>query len=227
MNRPRHNWSPHNLDLLRAHYPSTPTADLAARLGLDIKLVYAQANRMGLHKGPEFLATSKSGRVLKGGKLGQARQFAPGQTPWNKGKHFVAGGRSAQTRFQPGNQPHTTLPVGAYRIVTDKAGRQSLEQKTGSRSGPNHLRWTPVTRLVWQATHGPVPKGSIIVFKAGQRTTNLAQITLDKLECITRAQNAARNQPRNSNPMLSSLYQLKGAITRQVNRIYQQNQAAS
>jgi hypothetical protein len=33
------------------------------------------------------------------------------------------------------------------------------------------------------------------------------------------AENAQRNHPRSRNPEVRSLYQLKGAITRQVNRI--------
>jgi hypothetical protein len=85
--------------------------------------------------------------------------------------------------------------------------------------GPNHVRWHPVHRLVWEAAHGPVPKGSICVFKPGRRTTVLEEITLDRIEIITRAQNAARNHPRARSPELARLVQLKGAITRQVNRI--------
>ena len=49
-----------------------------------------------------------------------------------------------------------------------------------------------------------------------------ADITVDKVECITRAQNAQRNHPRNKSPELAKLCQLKGAITRQVNRITQE-----
>jgi hypothetical protein len=86
--------------------------------------------------------------------------------------------------------------------------------------GPNHHRWVPVARLVWEAAHGPVPPGHIVVFKSpALRTVVLEQITLDKLDCITRAEHARRNHPRNKHPELGRLIQLKGAITRQVNRI--------
>ncbi|MFD1839535.1 hypothetical protein [Paracidovorax cattleyae] len=64
-----------------------------------------------------------------------------------------------------------------------------------------------------------MPDGHICVFKPGQRTTVLEEITADRVECISRAENARRNHPRNKSPELAKLVQLKGAITRQVNRI--------
>ncbi|KYZ79032.1 hypothetical protein PTBPS01_03975 [Burkholderia pseudomallei] len=50
-------------------------------------------------------------------------------------------------------------------------------------------------------------------------TNKLEEITLDRVECISMAENARRNHPRSKSPELAKLVQLKGAITRQVNRI--------
>ena len=223
-NKPRHIWTAQELATLREMYPTTRTADIAALLGIDLELVYRRANMLHLRKNPEFFARDKSGRIFKGGKLGQATQFAPGQKPWNTGrKGWQAGGRSAETQFHTGALPPTTMPVGAYRVITTKGGKQFLERKVRQVPGASHKRWTPVTRLVWEAAHGPVPKGSIVVFKPGQRSIVLEEITLDKLELLTRAQNAARNSPYTRSPELGRLYQLKGQITRQVNRINNSN----
>lgn len=227
LNAPRRTWTPALLATLRALYPNTRTADIATQMGIDITLVYSQANRMGLRKSAEFHATDKSGRILKGGKLSVATQFTPGQKPWNTGTHYHPGGRCADTQFKPGNLPHTTQPVGAYRIVTNHAsGTQHLERKTSEAKGANHMRWTPVSRIVWEAAHGHVPPGHIIVFKPGQKTLVLAEITIDRVECITRAEHARRNHPNSSNPEIARLIQLKGAITRQVNRINRESQTA-
>lgn len=224
---PPHAWTAAELATLRALYPGTNTADIAAQLGVAIGMVYAQASRLGLRKSAEFHATDKSGRLFKGGTRGQATQFKPGQQPWNAGTNYQAGGRSEQTRFKPGNQPHTTQPVGSYRIVThQRTGAQHLERKTSEAQGANHKRWTPVARLVWEAANGPVPPGHIVVFKPGQRTVVLEQITLDRLECITRRENARRNHPATRYPELAKLIQLKGAITRQVNRITKEAHAS-
>jgi hypothetical protein len=123
--------------------------------------------------------------------------------------------------------PHTAQPVGSYRVVTHQSGAQHLERKTSTTKGANHMRWTPVARLVWQAAHGPVPPGHIVVFKPGQKTLVLQDITLDRIECISRKENARRNHPSSSNPELARLIQLKGAITRQVNRINQESRATA
>lgn len=64
----------------------------------------------------------------------------------------------------------------------------------------------------------------MVVFKRGMKTSVLEEITLDKLDCISRAENARRNHPRNRDPELGRLIQLKGAITRQVNRINREHQ---
>jgi hypothetical protein len=85
-------------------------------------------------------------------------------------------------------------------------------------------RWVAVHRIVWEAAHGPIPAGHIVCFKPGKKTAVLEEVTSDRLECITRAENARRNHPRNHSPELARLVQLKGAITRQVNRIAREAQ---
>lgn len=216
----RHHWTLDEMQLLRQVYPCTPTVEVAHQLSLPLGKVYAQASRMGLRKSEAFMATStKTGRILKGGKLSQDTQFKSGQEPWNKGrKGWQAGGRSTDTQFTTGMEPPNTLPVGSLRIVVGK-GHPQLERKVGTASGPNHMRWKSVHRLVWESVNGPTPPGHIVVFKPGMKTLVEAEITIDKVECISRAQNAQRNHPRNKSPELAKLYQLKGAITRQVNRI--------
>jgi hypothetical protein len=148
-----------------------------------------------------------------------AKWFTPGQVSWNKGrKGWQAGGRSVETQFTTDMQPPNTLPMGSLRIVNGKNGKQ-LERKVTEVSGPNHLRWKSVHRLVWEEANGPVPAGHITIFKPGMKTLVEADITLDRIECIPRAENARRNHPKNKSIELARLVQLKGAITRQVNRI--------
>lgn len=226
-NKPRHNWSAQETNTLLALYPTTRTTDIALLLGIDLDLVYRRAAMLKIRKNPEFFARDKCGRIFKGGKLGQATQFAPGQKPWNAGrKGWQAGGRSVATQFCAGALPPNTLPIGSLRVITSKNGNQHLERKVREVPGAARKRWTPIARLVWEATHGPVPNGSIVVFKPGQRSIVLEEITLDRLELITRAQNAARNHPNRRSPELGKLIQLKGAITRQVNRIQKESAPA-
>jgi len=213
----RHRWQPAEDALLRKLYPNMPTAKVAARLGLSITKVYSRAYALGVCKSPAFLVQQNTAMMHLGRKHPAvvAHQFQPGIVPWNKGRSYQAGGRSAATWFAKGSKPFNYQPVGSYRITPDGI----LQRKISETPGPTHLRWKAVARLVWEEAHGPVPRGSMVVFKPGMRTTVLEQITLDKLECITRGENARRNHPRSKHPELARLVAVKGAITRQVNRI--------
>jgi hypothetical protein len=63
-----------------------------------------------------------------------------------------------------------------------------------------------------------------VLFKPGMKTTVAEEITAERLECISRADNGRRNHPANRDPELFKLIQLKGAISRQVNRISREAQ---
>lgn len=214
-------WNAEHVATLRQLYPDY-TADLVARvIGCAVGSVHDKAARLGIKKSDAFKASDQSGRIHRGKQHPAmvASQFKPGLTPWNKGTSYVAGGRSAETRFKKGRKPEEArnyLPIGSVRVNADGY----LERKLSD--DPKLMparRWVGVHRLVWEAEHGPIPDGHIIVFKPGMRTAVEADITAERLECISRADNARRNHPAAKSPELFKLVQLKGAITRQVNRI--------
>jgi len=214
-------WSPAAVTTLRNLYPHY-TADAVARvIGCSITSVWSKAKRLGIGKSAEFLASQHSGRVQRGQQSAavKATQFKPGQRAWNKGTSYQPGGRCAETRFKPGEMrgaaQHNYVPVGSLRINGDGY----LERKMNDSHPTPSRRWVGLHRLVWEQAHGPIAKGHMVVFKPGMRTNVEALITTDRLECITRAENAMRNHPRSKSPELARLVQLKGAITRQVNRI--------
>lgn len=219
-------WRPLEEVLLRDLYPDIPCADIAALLGRKPGSVYQAAMRMGLTKSAAFWASDMSGRVSRGKQPPNivANQFQPGSSPWNKGTHYVAGGRSAETQFKKGNMSgsaqHNYVPIGSLRV--SKNGY--LERKvTDNPALVPARRWTGVHRLVWIAAHGPIPARHVVCFKAGQHTRDEDQLTIDGLECISRAELARRNHPNSHNPELAKLVQLKGAITRQINRIQKES----
>jgi hypothetical protein len=204
-------------------YPNNTSEHVAEVLGCSVQRVYQLAYLLGCKKTPEFFSSDQSGRLRHGTQHPSMRlsRFKPGQEPWNKGRPFEAGGRATETQFKPGNRPHTWLPIGTLRI----SGGQ-LERKTSEAKGANNMRWTPVARLVWEAAHGPVPAGHLIVFKPGTKTTVLQEITLDRLECISRGENGRRNVAWNSQPETAPLVHLRGQIQRQVNRITKDDKQA-
>ena len=207
---------------MRASYATTTPDELMAHLGRSLPSIYHHATALGLHKSPEYFKVEVAGRFVKNG-VTQGHRFAKGMVPWNAGmKGWVAAGTEA-TRFKPGQKPKQTMPLGSYRLNPDG----HLQRKVTELSGSNSKRWRSVAELVWVEANGPLPAGHIVRFRPGMFTAKLEEITLDRVECISRAENARRNHPFNKSPELAKLYQLKGAITRQVKRITKENKDAN
>lgn len=220
-------WSDAELALLRETYPHHPAKHVANLLGRGIKSVYCMAHIMGLSKSVAFYQSDLASRINRAKQHPSviANQFKPGLVPWNKGINFYSGGRSAETRFKKGQMSgaaqHNYVPIGTLRISHDGY----LERKvTDDQAIKPARRWVPIHRLVWQAVHGPIPPGHIVVYRKGMKTMVEEEITIDRLECITRQENLRRNSVYRD-PELGKLYQLKGAITRQVNRIKKETTA--
>lgn len=218
-------WTPAEVELLRSMYPECHTADVAAWLGRSVGPCHQAAAARGLKKSAEYLASDCATRIQRGKQHPAmiAARFQPGLTPWNKGVKGSSGHHpnTRRTQFKAdgslrGAAQHNYVPIGSLRLSKDGI----LERKvTDDQTVYPARRWTPVARLVWEAHHGPIPPAHLVVFKPGMHTVKEGEITIDRLDCITRAENARRNHPRSRSPELARLVQLKGAITRQVNRI--------
>jgi hypothetical protein len=203
----RRPWTDAERAVVRARYADTPTVRLAAELGRPLKSVYTLADRLGLAKSREYMRERHGTHAVT---AGVATRFQPGIVPWNKGVSYQPGGRVRETQFKPGNRPHGWVPIGSYRINGDGY----LDRKVAD-DGRGPRDWVAVHRLVWIEAHGPVPADHVVVFKPGRRTTELAAITLDAVECITRRELLNRNRMP---PELQKLVQLRGALTRQINK---------
>lgn len=222
---PRKYWTEVECELLRRHYADTPTADLAKVLGRRESRILAKANAMGLFKTPEYLANTARERMARLTHGGRATQIKPGQEPWNKGKKGATGTQPGcrATQFKPGSRPATWVPIGSHTINTDGY----LDRKVSDEpKAPRNVRWHPVHRLVWEAANGPVPAGHLVVFKQGMFSNLLEEITLDRLELVTRAENMRRNSVHRYGSEIASVYQLRGAINRQIRQKTQEQQDA-
>jgi len=223
-------WTESELCLLREIYPDVPTTDIAALLGRKVGPIHQAAARYGIKKSAAFFASDLSARILRGHKQEamKASQFKKGHKTWNAGMKGWSAPGADRTQFKKGQMSGAAasnyVPIGSLRITKDG----NLQRKmTDDPALYPARRWTSVARIVWEAANGPMPDGALIVFRPGCKTTDPELITADKLECITRAQNALRNSPYSKSPELGRLYQLKGAITRQVNRITKEHNEKS
>lgn len=108
-------------------------------------------------------------------------KFQPGHESPFKGKPRPYKVKPNLGQYKKGSLPHNTLPVGS--IVKDTAG--VWKQKVAE---PN--KWEYMHRKIWQEANGPIPKGSIIIFKDG----NTDNYQLDNLMCITRRESQMLNR---------------------------------
>ena len=210
---PRHLFQPWEDARIRELYPDLLAETVAEALGLSASQIRRRAHLLGIGKSKAF--REREIERIRRLAPGQDGRFQKGMVPWNKGiKGLKSGGMSEETQFKPGRVPFNELPVGAYRITRNGG----LQRKIGTAKGSNSKRWRGVHELLWVEANGPVPSGHICVFRPGMSTNRLEEITLDKVECISRAELMKRNTVHNLPPEIVQLVQLSGALKRQINR---------
>lgn len=112
-----------------------------------------------------------------------------------------------------GKPAFRTKPVGSMRV-----NKGILQIKTIHQPGQSKKCWRSVHEKVWTDEHGPASDGHALVFKPGMRTTELAEIMLESIECITIAENMRRNFCINYPPELRDIIHLRGVLTKTINR---------
>lgn len=213
-------WTQAEVEQLIKLYPDADTKELAKSLNCTIRQLQGKAYRLGIKKTPEYLSIYGM-RINRENDIGAKTRFKNGSTPWNKGIKRVTGNHpnSRKTQFKKGGDPHNTRPIGSYRI--DKHG--TLQQKINNSPGSNSVRWRSVHELVWIEANGPVPPKHIVIFKPGMKTNNLEEITIDRVECISLAENMRRNTIHNYPKEIVSLTRLQGSLNRMINDVEKQN----
>lgn len=119
---------------------------------------------------------------------GRTGQFEKGITPWNKGTHFKAGGRSAETRFKKGSRPQTWVPIGSEAYGKD--GYLKRKVRDDAPPGMSRKNWKFVHVILWEEHHGPVPAKHVVIFRNGDKTDicieNLALVSRQELLYLNR-----------------------------------------
>ncbi len=210
-NRIRKRWKPSaaDLEMMRRHYPTTKTEILARLFDVAYHQVHRLAGRLGLRKDPEWLAGPESGRL--DGKLGMGTRFKPGNQPWTQGRKGIR--QSPRTEFKPGSRPWNYAPVGSFRVSKDGYLQIKLTD-----TGYPPKDWVMYHRHVWQQAHGPIPDGYIVAFLPGRFSSEADEITPDRLELVCRREWMLRHTFHQYGPEIASAVQLRGAITRQINK---------
>jgi hypothetical protein len=207
-------WTPEQLELLRKLYPDTPTRDVAKVCGHSLCSTYGYAQKLGLEKSQAFRDSPASGRLKFRLHVGEPTRFPKGHVPANKGLRrpgwSVGRGRMQTTQFKKGALPHTWSPIGTE--VTRKDGYVWV--KVSEDVKPARRNWKSKHQAVYEAAHGLIPPRHVVVFKDG----NKRHFELANLELVTLAVHMRRNTVHNLPPELVQVIQLRGAVTRQINR---------
>jgi HNH endonuclease len=205
-------WTPAQEEFVRQTFPHEPTKVLAIVLKRKVTDVYAKAYQLGLHKSEAYMQAYSELRDDLVRELGMASRFKKGHVPQNAGRKTGTRGRSGETQFKPKTRPHNFAEIGSLRVTSDGY----LERKLHA-TGHRPVDWVPVHRIVWEAAHGPVPADHVVVFREGQRSTELEQITVEVLELVSRAELMRRNGHYQFPLELRQLIQLRGVLTRRIN----------
>lgn len=214
--RHRHTWTAADDAVLRRRYPDERAAVIARDLGLRLSQVHQHAARLGLRKSAAFNAGELSARIRRGSTDPRivATQFKKGMVPVNKGlrRPGWAPGRMAETQFKKGQLSgrarQLVQPVGAERV-----GKDGILQRKVNNDLPFQRRWKAVHAIVWEATHGSIPRGHVVVFRDHDRRN----FDLANLELVSWAENMRRNTYHRYPQPIPKLIQLRGALNRKIN----------
>lgn len=188
-------WTDADLAVLTSLYATTRSDVIAARLGCSLGRVYNKAFALGLKKADGFMSQLAKETGLA--TSGTVTRFQKGLVPFNKGVKGINYPGMRATQFKagrPASEAANYRPVGSLRVCADGLLERKMTDDPGIVPA---RRWVGVHRLVWEAAHGAIPGGHIVAFRPGMQTAVEADITPDRLECITRAENMRRNTIHN------------------------------
>lgn len=218
----KHRWTADQDVTLRLNYPRFPAFLIAHVLGMSVSQVENRAWHLRLEKAPDFW-TQPNARLWSGydHPNSVASRFKPGVVPPNKGtrRPGYAPGRMAETMFKKGRpacEARNYVPIGTEKLDTKRG--VLVRKMTDDPSLFPVNRWTPVHVLAWRDAHGPVPAGHIIRFRAGMKTLVAAEITVDKLECVSLAENMRRNTIHNQPGPIADAMRMRGVLNRAIRK---------
>jgi hypothetical protein len=138
--------------------------------------------RFGL-RGRKKISLSQMTGFVSRHKLRNGRdcRFRPGHVAHNKGEKGYCPAGSEKGWFKPGNMPHNWHPVGTE--IIDSYGYVKVKTR-------NPKTWKFKHHLIWEKTHGKIPRGHIVIFADG----NTLNFALDNLLLVSRAEHGVMNR---------------------------------
>lgn len=200
-------WSEQEINfLIEGNKSGMLFTEIAEKLGINVKLVYYKANKLGLRYNKEAVK-SYFEKIVHKNKSFQNCQFKKGHATWNKGLTGLKIG-GVETRFKIGNKPHNTKYDNCISIRKTKGNRLYKYIRI------SNAKWVLLHRKVWSEAYGVPEKDQIIYFKDG----NSMNCELSNLGIMSRKDNMNRNSITRFPDELQDAYRamivLKSHITR-------------
>jgi hypothetical protein len=158
---------------VREHYPRMSRAELTEafndRFGISktVQQVISFAKRCGI-------------------TCGRSGCFQPGTKPWNTGTKGLVPPNSGQ--FKPGSVPVNLKDEGFERVNVYGYIEVKISESNPYTGAPTRFKLKQI--VVWEAAHGPVPKGHKLRFIDG----NKLNCALENLELVSNAENLHMNR---------------------------------
>ena len=167
---------------LRNEAPNFPRSGLAKRFNRTFQTALS-AGAVGRKCHALGVPLLNSGPAFRG-------RFRPGRTSTNLGPRKLNSGN-----FKRGQVPATARSLGSTRIdsktgeiLVRTARAARYFRPDGTIRAANY--WKPRRIVVWERSHGPVPKGHVVI----RISNDLTDDTLGNLACIPRSALARLNQ---------------------------------
>jgi hypothetical protein len=197
-------WTRREEATVRRLYPIMSTKKLAAKMGRTECSVNGRADKLGVKKSLEYLASPDACRLRRGDEIGKEFRFKKGIVPHNTGlrRPGYAPGRMADTQFKKGQRTgkaaENWMPLGSIRA--DGEGYLRIKVREGTKGEAygfgNTKIWPLLARHVWEKHKGPIPPGHKIVFKDRDRSN----CAIENLELISSGDLMRRNTIHNYPP---------------------------
>jgi len=157
---------------------------------------------------PQLVAFLKNHNI----RSGRTGCFEEGHVPHNTGTKGVMKPNSGS--FQKGQRPKNYRPIG-YERLCPKDGYVLVKVADNNPWDSSTSGWyRHKQQIVWEKHHGPVPEGSCIRFKDGDRTN----VAIENLMLVTRGEHARltqlgySGQPDEIKPVVLGIAKLEQAV---------------
>lgn len=121
----------------------------------------------------------------------------------------------AETQFKKGHVSANLMQIGDFRLSKHE---HHWYIKVSMTARPVQRRFIEWHKFIWMQANGDIPPKHVIRIKDWKRDEGPEASTLDRLECISMAENMRRNTIHNLPKTVVEAIQQRGRLNREINK---------